>query len=166
MVSLRLVFPYRDAAPIDKHRWLAIYSMRNEIEKHLPALWRFALVVTRDREGAQELVQATCLRALEKSRQYQAGTQLDRWLMTMMMNVWRNELRSQKVRTGAGNVDAENILSFDGSSHVETNIFASQVLTTISGLPEAQRETVLLVYLEGWTYAEAAETLNVPVGTR
>ena len=139
--------------------------MRDELENHLSALWRFALVLTRDRERAQDLVQATCVRALEKAAMYHSDTRLDRWLMTMMMNVWRNELRAARVRAGSGTVDAENVLSFDGSSHVETNIFASQVLTAVAALPEAQRETVLLVYLEGWTYAEAAHALEVPIGT-
>ena len=139
--------------------------MRDELEQHLTALWRFALVLTRDPEQACDLVQATCVRALEKAARYQPGTRLDRWLMTVMMNVWRNELRAARVRAGSGTVDAENVLSFDGASHTETNIFASQVLTEVAALPEAQRETVLLVYLEGWTYAETAEALEVPIGT-
>ncbi len=139
--------------------------MRDELEQHLSALWRFALVLTRDAEQARDLVQATCVRALEKAAMYHPETRLDRWLMTMMMNVWRNELRAARVRSGSGTVDAENVLSFDGAGHVETNIFASQVLTAVAALPEAQRETVLLVYLEGWTYAEAAHVLDVPIGT-
>ncbi len=122
-------------------------------------------MLTREPEQAKDLVQATCVRALEKATLYQSDSRLDRWLMTMMMNVWRNELRAARVRAGSGTVDAENILSFDGAAHVEMNIFASQVLTAVAALPEAQRETVLLVYLEGWTYAEAAQALDVPIGT-
>ena len=122
-------------------------------------------MLTREPEQAKDLVQATRVRALEKATLYQSDTRLDRWLMTMMMNVWRNELRAARVRAGSGTIDAENVLSFDGAGHVETNIFASQVLTAVAALPEAQRETVLLVYLEGWTYAEAAQALDVPIGT-
>lgn len=122
-------------------------------------------MLTRDTEQARDLVQATCVRALEKAAMYHPDTRLDRWLMTMMMNVWCNQLRAARLRAGSGTVDAENVLSFDGSSHVETNIFASQVLTAVAALPEAQRETVSLVYLEGWTYAETAHALDVPVGT-
>lgn len=122
-------------------------------------------MLTREPEQARDLVQATCVRALEKTALYQSDSRLDRWLMTMMINVWRNELRAARVRAGSGTVDAENVLSFDGAGHMETNIFASQVLTAVAALPEAQRETVLLVYLEGWTYAEAAQALDVPIGT-
>lgn len=123
------------------------------------------MVLSRNRDLAQDLVQATALRALEKSDLYLPGTRLDRWLMSMMMNVWRNDLRARRVRTGGGLVDAENVLVLDGAAQIETNIFASQVLNAVAQLPEAQRETVLLVYLEGWSYQEAADALGIPVGT-
>ena len=128
-------------------------------------MWRFAMVLSRNRDLAQDLVQATALRALEKSALYSPGTRLDRWLMSVMMNVWRNDLRASRVRAGAGLVDAENVLVLDGAQQIETNIFATQVLNAVAGLPEAQRETVLLVYLEGWSYQEAADALGIPVGT-
>lgn len=128
-------------------------------------MWRFALVLSRNGDLAQELVQATALRALEKQALYSPGTRLDRWLMSMIINVWRNDLRARRVRIGAGVVDAENVLVLDGAAQIETNIFASQVLNAVAQLPEAQRETVLLVYLEGWSYREAADALGIPVGT-
>ena len=53
----------------------------------------------------------------------------------------------------------------DGSHEIETNIFVAQVLKEVGGLPEAQREAVLLVYVEGLTYREAAEIVTVPIGT-
>ena len=48
---------------------------------------------------------------------------------------------------------------------METNITTSAVLRAVDGLPEAQRETILLVYAEGYSYAEAAAALGVPIGT-
>ena len=48
---------------------------------------------------------------------------------------------------------------------MEVNILTAQVLTAIGRLPEAQRETALLVSQEGYTYAEAATALAVPIGT-
>ena len=53
----------------------------------------------------------------------------------------------------------------DGGREIETNIFVAQVLKEVGGLPEAQREAVLLVYVEGLTYREAAEIIMVPIGT-
>jgi len=62
-------------------------------------------------------------------------------------------------------VDAESALIFDGIKEIETNILAAQVLEEVQALPEAQRETVFLVYGEGLTYREAAEILAIPIGT-
>ena len=71
----------------------------------------------------------------------------------------------QRIRTGQGLVDPEDVLVTDGEQQIETNIFAGQVLKRALGLPEAQRETLLLVYVEGLTYQETAAVLNVPIGT-
>lgn len=132
---------------------------------HLARLWRYGLVISGNRDTAEELVQATCVRALERSHQFAAGTRLDRWLMSILHSIWLNEIRSRKVRQGQGLVDADAVLVFDGLRETETNILARQVLREVQGLPEAQRETVYLVYVEGLTYREAAETLAVPIGT-
>jgi RNA polymerase sigma-70 factor, ECF subfamily len=56
-------------------------------------------------------------------------------------------------------------LTIDGAKELEANIPAAEVLTAISQLPEAQREAVLLVYGEGYSYAEAASLLGIPIGT-
>jgi RNA polymerase sigma-70 factor (ECF subfamily) len=62
-------------------------------------------------------------------------------------------------------VDAELTLVFDGGRAVETYNLDAQVLREIGKLPETQRETVLLVYAEGFSYREAADFLGVPIGT-
>ena len=66
---------------------------------------------------------------------------------------------------GGGFVDAEDALTTDGAREIEMNITASAVLRAMGRLPDAQRETLLLVYAEGYSYAEAAATLGVPIGT-
>lgn len=140
-------------------------EVRSGLRVHLPALWRFGLVLSRKRETAEELVQATCLRALERAEQYQPGTRLDRWLFSILHSIWINELRARRIRLGEGQVDAEIALVVDGVRAIETNILAGQVLARIGRLPDAQRETVLLVYGEGYSYREAADLLGVPIGT-
>jgi RNA polymerase sigma-70 factor (ECF subfamily) len=131
----------------------------------LKRLWRFGLVLSGNRDTAEDLVQSTCVRALERSHQFAPGTRLDRWLFAILYSIWINELRARRVRVGGGLVDAESALVFDGARAVETNILAGQVLRGVAELPEAQRETVFLVYVEGMTYREAAEFLNIPIGT-
>lgn len=135
------------------------------ISAELPRLWRYGLVLSGNRDTAEDLVQATCVRALERADQFEAGTRLDRWLISILHSIWLNEVRSRKVRQGQGLVDADAVLVFDGLRDTETNILAAQVLREVQDLPEAQRETVYLVYVEGLTYREAADTLAVPIGT-
>jgi len=94
-----------------------------------------------------------------------AGTRLDRWLLTIMHSIWLNELRSQRVRQGQGFADAEQELSFDGETLAQDHVLAAQVIRRVNALPEAQRETVFLAYVEGLSYKEIAEVLHIPVGT-
>jgi RNA polymerase sigma-70 factor (ECF subfamily) len=140
-------------------------AVRAGLASMLARLWRYGLVLSGSRATAEDLVQATCLRALERAHQFEVGSRLDRWLMAILHSIWLNELRAARYRRGAGLVDAEAALVFDGLKAVETNILAAQVLAEVQALPEAQRETVFLVYVEGLTYREAAELLAVPVGT-
>ncbi len=140
-------------------------DVRSRLGQHLAALWRFALVLSRNRDTAEDLVQASCVRALERAGQFEPGSRLDRWLFSILHSIWINELRARKVRQGAGVVDAELALTFDGGHAIETNILATQMLAAIGALPEAQRAAVLLVYAEGYSYREAADILDVPIGT-
>lgn len=139
--------------------------MKAGLALHLEALWRYGLVLSRNRDTAEDLVQATCVRALERAEQFAPGTRLDRWLFAILRSIWLNELRARRVRQGSGVVDAEVALVFEGSEAIETNILAAQVLSEIGRMAEAQRETVLLVYGEGFSYREAADLLGVPIGT-
>lgn len=112
-----------------------------------------------------DLTQATCVRAIEKASGYQPGTRLDSWLFKMEQRLWLNELRARSVRTGGGLQPVEDIDIPDPGPDAEMNFFIRQVLSSMNQLPEAQRATVLLVYVEGIRYAEAARILDVPIGT-
>jgi RNA polymerase sigma-70 factor, ECF subfamily len=140
-------------------------EVRAGLEPCLARLWRYAVVLSRANDAADDLVQATCLRAIERADQFIPGTRLDRWLFAILRSIWLNEIRAQKIREGGGFIDAEDALSIDGTHAIEMNILAGQVLKEIGQLPEAQRETVLLVYAEGYSYAEAAAALSIPIGT-
>jgi RNA polymerase sigma-70 factor (ECF subfamily) len=139
-------------------------EVRVGLEPSLARLWRYALVLSRARDVADDLVQATCLRAIERADQFVPGTRVDRWLFAILRSIWLNEIRSRRIREGGGFVDTDS-LTTDGEREIEMNITTSQVLRAIDRLPEAQRETVLLVYGEGYSYAEAAAALGVPIGT-
>jgi len=140
-------------------------EVRLGLEPCLARLWRYALVLSSSRDVADDLVQATCVRAIERADQFAPGTRLDRWLFAILRSIWLNEVRARRIREGGGTVEAEQALTFDGAHDVEVNILTAEVLSALGRLPEAQRETALMVYAEGCTYAEAAEALDVPIGT-
>ncbi len=139
--------------------------VRAGLAGHLARLWRYGVVLSGRRDVSEDLVQATCLRALERSDQFQVGTHLDRWLFSILHSIWLNEVRARQIRQGAGFVDAETALTFDGAAEMERGILAAQIVREVQGLPEAQRETVFLVYVEGLSYREAADLLEIPIGT-
>nr|WP_263970171.1 sigma-70 family RNA polymerase sigma factor [Pseudomonas bananamidigenes] len=122
-------------------------------------------MLSRNRHVAEDLVQATCVRALERSGQYVAGTRMDRWLLSILHSIWLNEVRARRVRQGQGTVDADGQLTVDGEYAAHTHVMATQVIRRVDALPETQRETVYLAYVEGLSYREVAEILQVPIGT-
>ena len=138
---------------------------RPSIERLLPRLWRFCLVLTGDRGKAEDLAQAACLRALEREHQYQPGTRLDRWLFRITHSIWLNQLRAEKTRRGAGTLPVEQAGLVDLGTDAESSLHLTQVLSDVMALPPAQRIVTVLVYVEGYSYKEAAEHLGVPIGT-
>lgn len=140
-------------------------EVRAGLPIHLARLWRYGLVLSRRRDIAEDLVQATCLRALERAVQFVPGTRLDRWLFSILHSVWLNEVRAGAVRAGKGFVDAETALVDDGARTIEAHVMAGQVLRQVDALPEAQRAAVFLCYVEGMTYREVADILAIPIGT-
>ena len=140
-------------------------EVRAGLEANLARLWRYGLVLSGARDVAEDLVQATCVRAIERADQFQSGTNVGNWLFAILRSIWLNEVRSRRVREGGGFVDASEALTFDGARAIETNIFAAEVLREVGRLPEGQREVILLVYVEGRSYGEAAELLSIPIGT-
>ncbi|WP_218044270.1 RNA polymerase sigma factor [Kiloniella majae] len=139
--------------------------VRRGLAEIFPRLWRYCLVLTRNKDNANDLAQAACERALEKADKFETGTHLDRWIFRIAQRIWLNELRSQTVRRGGGLVSVDDVDLPDTKADIETNIYASQVLKEVYLLPEAQRITVLLVYVEGFSYKNAAQVLDIPIGT-
>nr|WP_261148540.1 RNA polymerase sigma factor [Serratia proteamaculans] len=137
-------------------------AIRNEIGQYLSRLWRYGLVLSHRRDVADDLVQATCVRALERAAQFAVGTRMDRWLFAILHSIWLNEIRAQHIRQGKGFVDVDELTGVENS---EDPIWANEVMQRVNRLPEAQRNTLFLVYVEELSYREAAEVLGVPIGT-
>jgi len=140
--------------------------VRQELTGLRERLWRFCMMRTNgNKPDADDLFQATALRALEKAHQFEPGSRFDNWAFTIAVSIWRNELRSRSIRLGQGVEDADEINTGTDGRGGETNIFASEVLTRIAALPQAQAVAVMLVYVEGNSYREAADILDIPIGT-
>lgn len=122
-------------------------------------------MLTRAPQSAEDLAQAACLRALERAGQFSVDSHLDRWVFKIAQRIWLNELRAGAVRRGGGLVPVEEVDLPDQAADPEMNIFARQVLLAVSELPEAQASAIVLVYVEGFSYKEAAEIMEIPIGT-
>jgi len=110
-------------------------------------------------------VQAACERALQRFQQWVPGSRLDSWLYSIMHSIWCNEIRSRRVRQGAGRVDPDRLVDAGVESHLGARLMLSKVDRIVARLPEEQRAVLLLVCAEGHSYKEAAEALDVPIGT-
>ncbi len=138
-------------------------EVRQGLEPCVARLWRYALVLSGANDVAECLVQAACRRAIERADQFPAGARLDRWLFAVLRSIWLDEIRPNRIRDAESFADAGGVASSNRAFEIEANILAAQVLKLIGQLPEAQRETVLLVYGEGYSYAEAATALAIPI---
>jgi RNA polymerase sigma-70 factor (ECF subfamily) len=160
------VRPARSSAnPVAEAAIASESDIRSGLTENLSRLWRYGLVLSHRRDVADDLVQQTCVRALERATQFQVGTRLDRWLFAILHSIWLNEIRSRRVREGQGFVDAEQALVVDGARETETHVMAAQVLRRVGALPDAQRAAVFLAYVEGLSYKEVAAVLEIPIGT-
>jgi len=140
-------------------------EVRNGIQEVFPRLWRYCLVLANTHAQADDLAQSACLRALEKADQFKAGTHFDRWIFRLTQRIWIDELRKSAVRIGGGLSRIDEIELIDAGSNPEEKLMTREVLMAVMQLPEAQRTTVVLVYVEGYGYKETAEILDIPVGT-
>lgn len=132
----------------------------------IPRLRRYAKVLAVTPESSDDLLQATLERAIKKQQQWQKDSHLDRWLFTIMSSIWKNEIRSRVVRQGNGVTEEVDLLWDSSNENKRDRTFLyEQVFKEVMVLPENQREAIVLVYVEGIKYQEAADILDIPLGT-
>lgn len=140
--------------------------IRSQMIELLPRLRRFAYALTRNLEQADDLVQDTCERALARADQWQPGTRLDSWMYRIAQNIWFDSGRAAKVRGVNAGIDAiADLPGSDGRRVTESRLTLASVFTEIEKLPRDQQVLVALVCVDGLSYKEAAETLQLPIGT-
>jgi RNA polymerase sigma-70 factor (ECF subfamily) len=144
--------------------WNLSQSFEKQVLDLLPRLRRFAIGLAGSRADGDDLCQMTIERALARRALWQEGTRLDSWMYRIMRNIFIDEARANSRRRETF-VDEEAGLSVGGDGAQEAAVELSLVDRAMARLPDEQREAVLLVMVEGWSYKEAADIVGCPVGT-
>ena len=137
-------------------------AFEQEIVALLPRLRRLARVLTRDATAADDLVQIAVERALTRRDQWREGTRLDSWMMRIMKNAWIDETRS---RARWGKVLHDEDAGVNVSDVTSDPAESMAIAQAMAKLPDEQRIAVALVLIDGLSYADAAEVLEIPPGT-
>jgi RNA polymerase sigma-70 factor, ECF subfamily len=145
----------------------------------MPSLYSAALRMTRNRADAEDLVQETYLRAYRGFSGFQEGTNLKAWLYRILTNTYINSYRAKKRRPDETELDeVEDLYLYHRIGGLEAALAGrsaedelldrfteAEVKEAIEELPENFRMAVLLADVEGFSYKEIAEILDIPIGT-
>jgi RNA polymerase sigma-70 factor (ECF subfamily) len=140
--------------------------------EHIDGLYRYAIVLTGDRVEAQDLVQETYVHAMEAFHRLREESNVKAWLVTILRNLWLNELRRRRRRPQLVEVDADSHLAeglvgkgYDAHQMLESEQNTRRVRAAIERLPPDFREILVLREFEEFSYQEIAAVLNCPAGT-
>lgn len=128
----------------------------------LPRLRRLARALAGQLADADDLVQTVLERALTRADQWRPDAPLDKWMFAIARNAWRDELRARSRSQNLFAPEEAGITTADGSSAPVQKL---ELAAALAALPPDHREVVALVLIEGMSYAETSELLDVPVGT-
>jgi RNA polymerase sigma-70 factor, ECF subfamily len=131
----------------------------------LPRLRSFALGLTLDATSADDLVQAGCERALARRHQWQPGTRLDSWMFKILRNLWIDTIRARAPIVDVEHEELEMMPGEDWNARIEAEMTLEQVTRHLAKLPEGMRSVLMAVCVEGLSYDEAAQLLDIPIGT-
>lgn len=140
-----------------------IEDLGGQLVALLPRLRRFARTLTRSVQDADDLVQIAIERALSRSDQLRPASSLPAWVFGILRNAWIDEARARNRRNRVFAPEELGQSVADPAGHQHAEVISVQ--GALARLPDEQREVVGLVLVEGLSYKEAAEIMNVPVGT-
>jgi RNA polymerase sigma-70 factor, ECF subfamily len=142
------------------------------LDEFFDGLYGYAMVLSRDRTEAEDLVQETCVRAIQASESLRPGSNIKSWLFTILRNIWLNQIRQRRSTPKLVELEAD-----DGPSAVAVEpskdphaayvakVERDLVREAIQKLPEEFREIILLREYEDLSYQEIATILDCPAGT-
>ena len=145
---------------------------------HLDALYRTALRLSRNAQDAEDLVQETYLNAFRSLDRFEEGTNLRAWLFRILNNAFISQYRRRKRRPSSSIEDVTEYYLYDHlveggavprtenpEQEVLDRIGDEAVLRALEDLPVEFRQVELLADVEGFSYREIADILNIPIGT-
>jgi RNA polymerase sigma-70 factor (ECF subfamily) len=150
-------------------------NFEREMLPHMAALYNFALRMTGDPDDAKDLVQETYMKAYRFFDKYEQGTNAKAWLFRIMKNSYINRYRKESKEPDK--IDYDDVKEFYASvkdTAVDTNdlqekifgnLFEDEVAKALQDLPEDFRTVVILCDIEGYTYEEIADFVEIPIGT-
>lgn len=141
-------------------------DMRTAIIAALPRLRRFCTGLAGNAHDGDDLMQSTVERALSRSHLFEPGTRLDSWLFRIARNRQIDLARTSQRRGAQVAVDdLPDMMGEDGQQTVDNRSDLAAAQRALQAVPEDQRAAFLLVVVEGLSYREAADVLDVPLGT-
>jgi RNA polymerase sigma-70 factor (ECF subfamily) len=154
-------------------------NFERDAMQYAPQLYSAAMRMTRNPADAEDLVQETFLKAYRAYHTFEEGTNLKAWLYRILTNTYINRYRKEKrrpVETELGDVEDLYLYRRIGSEHsaeaaqsaeeaVLDGLMEADIKEAVEELPETFRLPVLLADLEGFSYKEIAEILDIPIGT-
>ena len=153
----------RVAQVIRAHTEPVDQAFLDELMGSLKPLRAYAISLTRDIHRAEDLVQETVLKAISRQETFEADTNLQAWLFTILRNLFLSAYRrSQREVEDTDGIHAATMISIPDQ---EDRLAVQDFHTALAKLPQEQREALLLIGAEGLSYEEAAEALATKVGT-
>lgn len=142
-------------------------QVKAEMVSLLPRLRRFAYGLTGSLDDGDDLTQAACEKALRSLDRFTPGTRLDSWMYRIAQNLWIDRRRSQQAQReqSLAPADMEALAVADAAREMDRRLDLADVRREVALLSDDQRAVLLLVSVEGCGYRQAAEILEIPIGT-
>lgn len=126
---------------------------------------RYARALLRDSDSADDLVQDSLERALSRLDNWRSGESPRRWLFTIMHHLFVDQFRRSKRRGETAMIPLDNNEALSQPAVQFGHAANGEVLNALQQIGEDRRAALLLVAVEGFSYAEAAQMLDIPAGT-
>lgn len=138
-------------------------ALRDDLVAAIPNMRAFAMSLCGNRDRADDLVQEALVKAWNHLDSFEVGTNLKAWLFTILRNAYFSELRKTKreVPDSDGLIAARVAVPADQHSHLELKDLGA----ALAVLPPDQREALILVGAEGFSYEDAASISGCAIGT-